>query len=462
MVALALTRGLFGGVAFQLGDVTAVPGEAHVLVPITFTLDAGDPPITGWQLSVRYDPAIVDDALIYLVREADFFNRPNPAHYADPGVVGAAVVYALLGPEEGRVVTSTEVVAYVSVCLRDTASAGAHPIEILPVARRTAGAPELVSVYSALGETRFPELEEGEISVAGAPVVQECTREGPPVLPPPPPPLPPRPWTASFALADASAGRGDEFAVPFTVRGSAEVRGFSFSIDFDETLLAAVDIEDLLVKPDGSPADFRLHRFDNEDATPGSSGVAEGYFVGAVVISLDDPFDYYLARDTDHQIALLHLRVKEEAPPTTTEISFIDGALPAPNGQGQPVANIVTIVTESVEPEPFDSVLFISAAIEIVGDASAFRRGDADMSGDLELTDAQYTLNFLFLGGPEPPCRDAADVTDDGALNISDPVHLLNYLYLGGPAPAPPLVGAGLDPTPDVLRCEDGVDVTEG
>jgi subtilisin-like proprotein convertase family protein len=38
-----------------------------------------------------------------------------------------------------------------------------------------------------------------------------------------------------------------------------------------------------------------------------------------------------------------------------------------------------------------------------------FRRGDANVDGELNLTDALYTLNGLFLGGPRPGCLDAAD-----------------------------------------------------
>jgi hypothetical protein len=84
------------------------------------------------------------------------------------------------------------------------------------------------------------------------------------------------------------------------------------------------------------------------------------------------------------------------------------------------------------------------------GGGTGFRRGDSNASGDLNITDGVFVLNYLFLGGPEPPCQDAADSDDNGQLNITDGVRILNYLFLGGPAPpAPGPDSCGPDPTSD-------------
>jgi hypothetical protein len=85
-----------------------------------------------------------------------------------------------------------------------------------------------------------------------------------------------------------------------------------------------------------------------------------------------------------------------------------------------------------------------------------FLRGDVNADADVNLTDAVFTLNHLFLGGPEPGCMDAADADDDGSLQITDPVLTLNWLFLSGRTPPSP--GAeicGEDPTEDLLSCED-------
>jgi hypothetical protein len=81
-----------------------------------------------------------------------------------------------------------------------------------------------------------------------------------------------------------------------------------------------------------------------------------------------------------------------------------------------------------------------------------FIRGDANGSSRVELTDAIFTLNFLFLGHIGPLCPDSADANDDGHVDVSDPVFILNWLFLGAIDPPDPGGEAcGPDPTKDSL-----------
>jgi hypothetical protein len=70
------------------------------------------------------------------------------------------------------------------------------------------------------------------------------------------------------------------------------------------------------------------------------------------------------------------------------------------------------------------------------------------MGGAVDLADAIYTLQYLFLSGPGP-CRDAMDSNDDGRVDIGDAVYLLVFLFVDGPAPAVPFPYPGIDPTSD-------------
>jgi hypothetical protein len=82
--------------------------------------------------------------------------------------------------------------------------------------------------------------------------------------------------------------------------------------------------------------------------------------------------------------------------------------------------------------------------------SALFRRGDIDLSGAVQITDAVLGLQYLFLGGEAPRCLDAVDVDDSGLLDITDPILVLGYLFLGGadiPPPGP--VDCGTDSTPD-------------
>jgi PKD repeat protein len=68
----------------------------------------------------------------------------------------------------------------------------------------------------------------------------------------------------------------------------------------------------------------------------------------------------------------------------------------------------------------------------------SFVRGDTNADGSVNIADASFLLNFLFLGGPDPKCMAAADGNADGGANIADASFILNFLFLGGrdiPAP---------------------------
>lgn len=84
-----------------------------------------------------------------------------------------------------------------------------------------------------------------------------------------------------------------------------------------------------------------------------------------------------------------------------------------------------------------------------------FRRGDANDDGGHDISDAVFTLLYLFAGSAQSDCLDSMDVNDDGEIDISDPVAFLMYLFLDGAnikSPGPN--GTGLDPTTDSLDCK--------
>ena len=116
---------------------------------------------------------------------------------------------------------------------------------------------------------------------------------------------------------------------------------------------------------------------------------------------------------------------------------------------------------------PLAVLLVVSAVFTGRRDLGAdelFYRGDVDLNGDVDLSDAVYLFNYLFLGGSAPGCDDGADATDDGALDLTDGIFILNFLFLGGnelPPPSPFTTCPGPDPTEDALGCDDGREAGE-
>lgn len=82
-----------------------------------------------------------------------------------------------------------------------------------------------------------------------------------------------------------------------------------------------------------------------------------------------------------------------------------------------------------------------------------FVRGDADLSGRLDVTDVILTLLYMD-GRSAPVCLDALDTDDNGAIEVNDAVVSLRHQFLGEPAPAAPYPDPGRDPTDDKLGCE--------
>ncbi len=72
-----------------------------------------------------------------------------------------------------------------------------------------------------------------------------------------------------------------------------------------------------------------------------------------------------------------------------------------------------------------------------------FIRGNSNADTGINITDGIFILNFLFLGGPAPPCRESADANGDATINITDGIYVLNFLFLGGPAPPAPYPDCG-------------------
>jgi DNA-binding beta-propeller fold protein YncE len=61
--------------------------------------------------------------------------------------------------------------------------------------------------------------------------------------------------------------------------------------------------------------------------------------------------------------------------------------------------------------------------------------GDADGSGEVDISDAVFLINYIFAGGPPPVTMSAADINCDAAIDIGDAVFAIQYIFAGGPAP---------------------------
>lgn len=65
----------------------------------------------------------------------------------------------------------------------------------------------------------------------------------------------------------------------------------------------------------------------------------------------------------------------------------------------------------------------------------AMQSGDLDGSGEIDIDDVVFLVNYIFGGGPAPIPLEAGDCDCSDNVDIDDVVYLINYIFAGGPLP---------------------------
>jgi hypothetical protein len=346
------------------------------------------------------------------------------------GRLRAAVVFFASSSPEWNVASgeSTEALE-IRACLKPGTAAGTYPLTLelaeLSLAYLADGTP-----YR--GPAIEPDLQSGTLTVAAdVESAAECDTYVPQ----------PGDVNVQFKLQDASGTPGSTVDVPFAINADRASTGFNYYINFDEEVLEALETRKLWFRPSGVPYEFELFLMDSRNETPGN-GVDEGLLLGAATLSLVDSTDV-LPPGQEVPVLEFELRIRESvAAGYKTELEFREDS-----------GNRIYAGGEEITPILASSFVFVNGRINIIPDGTPFVRGDSNVDEHVDISDAQYTLNFLFLGAGRPRCLDAADANDDGRVDISDPVATLGYLFLGSGSLPPPRGSPGQDPTPDSLDC---------
>lgn len=66
---------------------------------------------------------------------------------------------------------------------------------------------------------------------------------------------------------------------------------------------------------------------------------------------------------------------------------------------------------------------------------AAFKCGDANASGNVNIADIVYLVSYLFKSGFPPAPMQSGDANSDGVVTVADIVYLVSYLFKHGPQP---------------------------
>jgi hypothetical protein len=97
------------------------------------------------------------------------------------------------------------------------------------------------------------------------------------------------------------------------------------------------------------------------------------------------------------------------------------------------IANLIYDYYDNVDLRKFIFVPF-----DTLPHCEIWIRGDANGDGQVNLADAVYLVNYLFIGGPPPDPMDAGDANCSGDVDLADAVYIVNWLFIGGPPPGCP------------------------
>ncbi len=231
-------------------------------------------------------------------------------------------------------------------------------------------------------------------------------------------------------LSATSGAPGDTVFVELLLEigpGEGPVQGLSYSVQNQDGLLDAVGVSQGSALIENGGASLFTHA-----AFPGPGG---GFCFSAVFSFLGS---WSLGPGT-HHIATLEFEISPTAElGSSSSLSFCD-CLNDP-----PIASIVVIGGQTVVPA------LINGEVNIESDV-AFRRGDANASGTIDIADAITTLSHLFMSGTAD-CQAAMDATGDNSVDIADALFVLSYVNGSGPTPPAPFDSCGSGPT--VLPCD--------
>lgn len=246
--------------------------------------------------------------------------------------------------------------------------------------------------------------------------------------------------TNILALPPVNAFQGLAVTHPVYATHPQPLQGFLLRFTYDNDFTPITDITFQASVTDPLDPEFLIENNDPDADEPS--------LLVSVILDINTPFDGRTIPPGTKQILL---SLKYQIPIGVSlgnegEIRFTDDA----TNRNHFDANFEDIGTVSVEPFLVHGPVSISTLPTVT-----FLRGDANLSGIIDLADPIFVLGWMFANGTAPACPDAADFNDSGSLDLADPIGCLNFQFAEGAPPAYPFPAPGLDSTTDTLDACD-------
>ncbi|MGE4618312.1 MAG: PKD domain-containing protein [Planctomycetota bacterium] len=242
--------------------------------------------------------------------------------------------------------------------------------------------------------------------------------------------------TNAMELADINVFGGQPVIHPVLGTHEDFLQGFQIAVAYDSNV---INMTELSIA--GTLAESLDPEFIASSINPDGE---DSFLYLAIIFDTLPPFDgRMMVPGSNQTLCTLNYTVLQNASlGTSTELRFADGL-------GTPPINTIYATEGGQSLTPY----WIHATVTVSEQAQfLFIRGDSTYDQAVNIADAIFLLDYLFISGPASVCPDAADANDDGVINIGDAINLLNFLFSGGETIPYPYPGYGLDPTPDSLN----------
>jgi dockerin type I repeat protein len=155
--------------------------------------------------------------------------------------------------------------------------------------------------------------------------------------------------------------------------------------------------------------------------------------------------------------ATLYFDVREEAAAITSTALTVSPVTGPPGTRFAPWVRVrwlnqsgLTVNEVQADVAP---IIVSDGRMAILPQGSSFIRGDSNTDLAVDLSDAVFTIDYLFLSGQPPLCPEAADANGDGSIDLTDPVVTLGVLFLAQGSIPPPYPDPGPYTTITGLGC---------
>jgi hypothetical protein len=248
-----------------------------------------------------------------------------------------------------------------------------------------------------------------------------------------------------------SPGSPLPLVLPLDLLSPQDTTGFSFGVSHDpESLtLQSVSVSEDLSAVLGPEPDLSFFVINTELES------AAGFTVAAILGPEEENEPIVLPEGAVHHLVDAEYTATATASATTTV--SVTGDLGSP-----PVELVIDAAGRPLT--------FSGASTEILM-SQPFQRGDANLSGGMEITDAVVILRYLFQGAELGPCPVAMNADGSSQTNeddiavesveeitLTDAVYVLNYLFRNGSEPYAPFPECGHSPlavSPEALCLEN-------